>query len=114
MVENNKDFEKEFALIGSAVDREYGLEYLCKIGVEKFCDIRKKIIEDITNINMEFYAPDYNSWMDKLQEGKSNEYREVLKIIFDEAQLEILWKYTHLHCMKKSEMNKMRVSYTIG
>lgn len=59
--------------------------------------IKEEIINDITNPETVFYAPEYSDWQTFLNLANGNEdYAQVLQMEFSEEDLELLWQNSHI------------------
>ncbi len=57
----------------------------------------ERIVLDVTDMETEYYAPEYASWKEYLSDCDGNgDYEDVLFESFEEKELEALWQNSHI------------------
>ncbi|MBD5480820.1 MAG: hypothetical protein HDR14_16320 [Lachnospiraceae bacterium] len=57
----------------------------------------ERVVRDITDMETEYYAPEYASWREYLSDTDGNkDYEDVLFESFEEKELEALWQNSHI------------------
>lgn len=57
----------------------------------------ERVVLDITDMQTEYYAPEYASWKEYLSDCDGNaDYKDVLFESFQEKELEALWQNSHI------------------